>query len=493
MPTVQIVNALNNTYPNFNRSFNGVHGKWIVTLSDSEGTSPKYVLQVREQTTDEVIGELRQSANVAGVAHFDIAPILRTRVSASPDIEQTTLLATADNETFGFYLAAGYVDTDGSVNIQEIDPTSAGDQYLQEYQAFNVVKRYDELNWSWENFASQLYEVNVAGFIFNVIVPSAKALTELTYTEPYSAKTPPCWDSVAIEAAYRICYPISLKAGEDMTLSWVNRADCYDGAEEFTSTQTITHFAFYFVNDTLGTFDSMVIKNSLANGGGPNADPNTAIDTRNNTPYGAITLQVGDRNPQIAAKLNAGGYEYYYVVPLVMRNPENPAGIGACTFVVPDTAVVAGVGYRVDITNGDCNDFENVRLSWLNKYGFRDYFSFEKRNDRQVNVQRNEYTKTQGTWGAQTFSVNTFDRGREIYSQDITESRTINTRYLEDYESEYLRGLYVSPDVRAYINGEWIPIILTSNTWNERTFRKDRLFQHTVTFEFANKETSQQG
>jgi hypothetical protein len=487
MPTVTIVNELNNTYPSFNRSWDGVHGKWIITLYDTDGSSPKYVLQVKD-TSNNVVGEMRQSANEAGYAHFDIAPIVRTKVKGSPDIEQTNVLAVAEDETFAFTLAAGYEDASGVAVMQSVDPVS---EYATQYQAFNVVKRYDELDWEWEDYAADFYETSAGPLTFNIIYPSAKALTELSYTEPIDAKTPPCWSDY-YPTALQYCYPIKLGRDEDFTLSWLNRADCYDGNEEFTEVQTITHFVFsFFKND--GTTDSIDIVNSLTNGGGPNTNPETGPNQPDTYPYGAVTLQVGIRNPNIAAVINSGDWDYYYVAPLMMRNPESPQGIGSCTFTVPDTATIAGVAYRIDLTDGECNDFDQIQVSWLNKFGFRDYFTFQKRDDKQVNITRNEFNRNQGSWNSQTFNLNTYDRGRTVYSQDITESRTLNTRYLKDEESNYLRGLYESPDVRAKINGEWIPVILTSNTWTEQTYRKDKLFQHTITFEFANRQISQQG
>ena len=75
----------------------------------------------------------------------------------------------------------------------------------------------------------------------------------------------------------------------------------------------------------------------------------------------------------------------------------------------------------------------------------------------------------------------------------MTETYTANTKYLTDAESEYLKNLFISPDTRVKIDGVWRPVILTSNTWTEKTYRKDKLFQHTIQFRLANPIETQRG
>jgi hypothetical protein len=151
--------------------------------------------------------------------------------------------------------------------------------------------------------------------------------------------------------------------------------------------------------------------------------------------------------------------------------------------------------YRVDNVIDACNDFAPVQLSWLNSLGFRDYFYFSKRTDESINISKNNYEQVEGTWGSDTFSVPKYSRGNTTFSQDLTTKRTINTRYLSDDEAQYLKNLFISPDVRVRYDGssEWIPVTLTNTSWTERTFRKDKFFQYTINYDEAHRINSQRG
>ena len=93
------------------------------------------------------------------------------------------------------------------------------------------------------------------------------------------------------------------------------------------------------------------------------------------------------------------------------------------------------------------------------------------------------------------FRVYPYERGETVFTQTIDEIYTADTRYLSDDESTYLENLYKSPDVQVKFYGDavWKPVVLTSNTYTQRNFRKDKLFQHSITFRLANKPVAQGG
>jgi hypothetical protein len=131
----------------------------------------------------------------------------------------------------------------------------------------------------------------------------------------------------------------------------------------------------------------------------------------------------------------------------------------------------------------------------LNSLGFRDYWTFRKRKDYNIDITRNTYEQLEGTWSDSDYSVNTYDRGEKTFSQSLQERYTLNTAYLSDDEAEFLKNLYLSPDVKIRFEGEtdWYSVTLQDNQWTERTFRKDKLFQNTITVRMAHKINSQRG
>jgi hypothetical protein len=245
-------------------------------------------------------------------------------------------------------------------------------------------------------------------------------------------------------------------------------------------TNGINGFKYAVYNDTtlLATGD---LTNLVSNGGGPNVAYDD--ETQPTGKYRFITVQSGYANTQILLETYPAATHYYIAAETLNRDPAVVTSYAVCSEV-----------YRFDITDGDCNDFDNIQVSWLNSLGGHDYFDFQKRNDNSISVERKTYKQLDASWNSDVLTANSYDRGERVYSQSVTEEYTANTRYLTDEESQYLKNLYLSPDVRVKLSGgEWQPVVLTSNTWTEKTFRKDRLFQHTISFRLANPIQTQNG
>jgi hypothetical protein len=133
----------------------------------------------------------------------------------------------------------------------------------------------------------------------------------------------------------------------------------------------------------------------------------------------------------------------------------------------------------------------------MNSYGFRDYFTFQKRNDNSINVNRDEYYELPGTWNQSNFAINSYDRGARVFSQSAEETWTLRTAYLTDLEAQYLKNLILSADVNYHVveanDTNWYAAVLQTNRWIERTYRKDKLFQLEVTIKVSNNVTTQRG
>ena len=68
---------------------------------------------------------------------------------------------------------------------------------------------------------------------------------------------------------------------------------------------------------------------------------------------------------------------------------------------------------------------------------------------------------------------------------------------MNDDEAKLLQYMFQSPDVKVRMADQdplvWKPINILSTTWNEKTIRKDKLFQYTVKFKIAHNIKSQRG
>ena len=156
--------------------------------------------------------------------------------------------------------------------------------------------------------------------------------------------------------------------------------------------------------------------------------------------------------------------------------------------------------HRFNIVDPACNDFPEYQFSWLNKYGFRDYYSFNKRKDRKVSIKRNEYLREAADYNAANYDVNIYDRGTTVYSQMLPEEFSAFTDYISDEDALYLEGLFISADVKVRFNDrpgqekyQWVPVSLISNSYDEKTYRKNKLFQYDIKFKLAHNIKSQRG
>lgn len=446
-------------------AWNKAFGPNVFTLYNTAATSNSiYYFEIWNEDKTVKLATMRQSKNLSGVAHFDVQKILVSNLEPQRSLEATSQLADSAPEVLAYQVKAGYINT---VDVPVITYEST--------TPFKVTmgrKPFHELDWDesryisdWTNVVSGLHTIDIPSNLltdWNGIV----AKTSLTGTLP----------SEFSSATYATAYVRKIRREEQYTLSAINLIDVVGGTDLPLGALRIKSYSSSNV-----LLDNITIANITANGGGPNVTTCTNLSITE--PYHIITAQVG---PDMLG-LNANtAYYYCWFAPYNTVSPFGCTLLGAATNV-----------WRFNIDEGECNDFTPIQLSWMNSYGFRDYFTFQKRNDNQITVQRDEYYELPGTWDAGTFSINKYDRGRRIFSQSAEETWTLRTGYLSDLEMQYLKNLILSADVNYHIvdanSTDWYAATLTTANWTERTYRKDKLFQLEVQIKVSNNVTTQRG
>ena len=153
---------------------------------------------------------------------------------------------------------------------------------------------------------------------------------------------------------------------------------------------------------------------------------------------------------------------------------------------------------RYNIIKEDCNDYPHIQFAWMNSKGMRDQFTFTKKNEKKVSVKRNEFLKESADYNGSSYSVDIHDRGYTTYSQQIKEVYTVTSGFINDQEAQNLESLIRSADVNVRFSegdlaNQWQPVRLQTNSYIQKTNRKDRLFQYTITFTIAHNLKSQRG
>ncbi len=230
------------------------------------------------------------------------------------------------------------------------------------------------------------------------------------------------------------------------------------------------------------------VDNIQSNGGGPNVTPGQGLVPTGN--FQTITFGCGPANiPEV--NINSLT-KTYYVMPMVFSPTSAACG---------NSGVMQPSGWKTQgfrILDEECNDYSHIQFAWLNSLGFRDQFTFTKRNEKKINTKRNEYLKEAADYNSNSYSVDEQSRGFTTYSQTIKETWSAETGFINDEEAKLLESMFKSAQVNVrftdgeYLN-QWVPVRLQSSSYVEKTYRKDRLFQYTVNFTLASNIKSQRG
>ena len=150
-----------------------------------------------------------------------------------------------------------------------------------------------------------------------------------------------------------------------------------------------------------------------------------------------------------------------------------------------------GDEYRINIID-ECL-YTPVRITWLNRLGTWDYYTFQKKSTRKLNTKRKTYTKLNGTWNAATFNINRQRGGQKNYDVSTQETITVNSDYMSEADSVWLEQLFTAQDMyivkpyNTYVAGtvtnEFLePVNLTNSSYKRKTKLNDKLIQYSFDF-----------
>ena len=431
-------------------------------------TADKYILQIFR--AGQKIADLRQTPNAVGNAIFDIQNVLQNFVAPSPNnIEEVGFIGNdmtnSANESTPYSLVFGS-ETSGITSIVGSSPL---------FIDFGGTKKYYEVPYNPNPYIPLIGYNNDE--VCTVVLEQAQPFTDLKDFRLGGDITDgkPAW----LTNTMRV-YDHYVTVDDMTTISY------YNGNRGIIPVQAqgIDAFKFEFFDGNV-SFDEYTYYNVTATGGGPNAFPGQGLVAT--YPLHAITLGTGPKNFQDFQS----DCTHYYV---------SSHAFDECGLIAELTAESIHYTHRFNIIREGCNDFPEYQFSWLNSYGFRDYYSFRKRKDRSVKIKRNEYLKEAANYNSTSYNVNIYDRGTTVYSQELPEEFTAFTNYLTDAEALYLQGLFTSADVKVRFNDapgdeqyKWVPVSLMSNDYVEKTVRKDKLFQYNIKFALAHNLKSQRG
>ena len=215
----------------------------------------------------------------------------------------------------------------------------------------------------------------------------------------------------------------------------------------------------------------------LAQNGGYNGSSDSAFtDSQKNIQY----IGVGPGNISGATGSWDTTWAYYNVV------------------LIDDSRVEKSKTYKYIKRNADCKGFEKIRLTWLNKFGVWDYYTFTKKSVKQTKISRNYYSSVKGNWNDSTFTKYGGDRGRGVITTKATESISINSDWIyTDEEAAWLEELFISQEVYIINDDDglfvsvakygkyMIPVVITNTDYQRYTRANDKVAQYNINLEYS--------
>ena len=423
-----------------------------VYVVDGLTTEDRYVLEV---IIDGItVATFKQPANPAGVGIFDISKVLQSYLK--PTSYETIQYAHDTLDAHMTYNVEAYLETGQS----EVEPRDTG---ATKY----VINAYTD----WRNVNAPLDAFKMAP---TSILCESNGNTNARYTSPFNFLTN---------------YPeeYTVRPDEYKTLSFLTR--------NFTQGPMWgPNEAPFFVVFTYFLAGSQVAQGAytLANFRGSSLRTDCQDMTVTITDDNAITsIGVG---PQNQADAGISGNWDSYRVDVMSYNYCDSTPISNCASIPEMLAKADEVIYTATFNiDNSCEKFEPITVSFMNQYGVLDYFTFTKRNTRTVNTNRNNYTKALGSWSSTSFTISDTERGQTTFSSTSETEMTLSTNWMSDAVSLWLNELYASPYVNIYVNGQWEPAVITTQTYEEKTYARQQLFQHEITVRFANNQKIQRG
>ena len=482
------------------------YGPNYVTLNVI-GTAEKFAIRILDNTVSPAVelALVSQSPNAVGRAQFDLQQIFQQYVGVS----KTTL------ETIGS--GDQVVLSDGAFESQQFQiqcgtmtgSTFTGTTTLTNKIIFNGTKPYYQVPGSTVAQATARIQEDDRAAGCTIVDRLGKMLTEAPRNSiQYTGSLPPSVDAGTDYVA------VKLADADNYTISYFN--DLERGAPAASAlAQGIEAFEIAEYSAAGSLLARTYIPNVQANGGGANTTYREGAAAL--YPYKSITMGAGYNNLEGMQYTDTSGtaattFNFnantaaYWIIPRAYT----PA---LCSQQYLSQAVAEPL-YVVRDNTPPCNEYPNLQVSWLNRWGFRDYFKFKLKQELSQKQKSNTYNKTWNNYNDAAAGYTSTDEnalmfgGETVFNKSVTTSILANTDYLTDAESYYLNGLFRASNIRMrtdatnipyftdwpqYSGANWFPMVINNSKFTEKTYRKNRLFQFEIQANFAHNPQIQKG
>lgn len=144
--------------------------------------------------------------------------------------------------------------------------------------------------------------------------------------------------------------------------------------------------------------------------------------------------------------------------------------------------------------DASCNNFEIYRMIYLDPYGSFLNVNFELPTFENTAVRRTNYKQSYGSYNGSSYGWQSMDRGVSRLDTEIKESYKISTGWLDNQVASQVRDLLLSPEVyHLDENGLLRAVEVKTSGLRTKTQARNKTFNYSLTFEYANNNTRQRG
>ena len=146
-----------------------------------------------------------------------------------------------------------------------------------------------------------------------------------------------------------------------------------------------------------------------------------------------------------------------------------------------------------------------IEFVWKNRLWQWDYFTFTKKSEDDLTIARTSLTRPLGTFNAQTYVSNVWDRGTENLNVQAIYSGVANSDYLTETQAQWIEGLFTSEDVYIFKTSanvydkatnltisadapQIIPVVIKSASYKRKTSVNDKCISYTIQYEYSKEQ-----
>lgn len=194
-----------------------------------------------------------------------------------------------------------------------------------------------------------------------------------------------------------------------------------------------------------------------------------------------------------AATAAVSSVKYYSGGSLVESDSIAASGYSNAQIAYPDTTQTVDevrVYYSSDtaydsfsVRYMDCTKYDTYKVTFVNKFGALQDIYFTGRSTETISVEKDNYKSNVLDIASQSYSTTAHQyRDFDIKGR---QSMALNTGYVSEDYNEPIKQLILSEKVWMTVNGDVIPVNVTTNSLTMQTSVNDKLVNYALEFNFA--------